>query len=287
MKRILPILFFLFVFLFPKSVYATISLEISNVEKGESSYSLDAKLSGISASSNCYVQMAITAPDDPHYFGQTWSPKGEWFKYISSPTKEYIKEYFIKLENDQTTKILFNTDPEDSDYKGPGEYLVKLKRYTGESSSSAGESNALTFTIADPTPSPTSTPTGTPTSTPTSTPTQTSTPTPTKTPTPTPTKTPTQINTPTKVSTTAPTLAPRSPALPAGGLDEAGSTISAVLGESTDSASINANTATNLKAPPSPEKKINKPTNYKIPFFIGIFLAVSSGSLLYFRHRKD
>jgi len=273
-KHVLPTLFLFFcVFLFPKSIFATISLNISNIEKSESSYSLDASISGLSSSSNCYVQIAITAPSAPHYFGQTWSPKGEWFKYISSPAKEYITEYFVKLENDQIAKILFNTDPEDEDYKGPGEYLVKLNRYTGGSSSPAGDSNSLTLNISDPTPTQelvivaTETPTGTSTTAPTSTPT----PTPTKTPTPTPTITPTKTPTTTKTITPTKLI----------------SSSSAVLGESTNSASLSAGIFVKSEAAEESEREEFKPTNYKIPFFIGIFLAISSGTLLYFRHQKD
>gem|GEM_PF-1597102 len=282
-------------FLFPKSVHSAITLNISNLEKGENSFSLDATLSGISSSANCYVQVVITAPGSPHYFGQTWSPKGEWFKYISSPAKEYIVENFVKLENDQTTKIIFNTDPNDEDYKGPGEYLVKLNRYTGSSSSPAGDSNSLTMNITDPTPTSdptiiiTETPTNTPTSTttPTNTPTNTSTPTPVKTPTKTPTPTPTPVKTftPTVIKTptptknyviaikTTPTTSP--------------STFSAILGESTDSASLSAAMVVNIEITPTPKNIVSKPKNHKTPFFIGLFLAVSSSALLYFRHRKD
>lgn len=264
-------------FLFPKSAHSAITLNISNLEKGESNFSLDATLSGISSSSNCYVQVVITAPGSPHYFGQTWSSKGEWFKYISSPAKEYIVENFVKLENDQTTKIIFNTDPDDEDYKGPGEYLVKLNRYTGGASSSAGDSNSLTINVADPIP--TSDPTIIITETPTNTPTSTTTPTnaPTKTPTPTPTPTKLKTPTPTKLPAIAIKTTPT----------KLLSTTSAILGESTDSASLSADMVVNIEITPTPENIINKPKNYKTPFFIGLFLAVSSSALLYFRHRKD
>lgn len=64
------------------------------------------------------------------------------------------------------------------------------------------------------------------------------------------------------------------------------STLSAVLGVSTESASISADIF-NLSPTAIPEKKISKIKNYKIPFFISLFIAVSSSSLLYFRHQKD
>ncbi|HBX64174.1 TPA: hypothetical protein DEG83_01880 [Candidatus Collierbacteria bacterium] len=65
------------------------------------------------------------------------------------------------------------------------------------------------------------------------------------------------------------------------------STPSAILGESTDSASLSANVVVDIKIPTTPENIVNKPKNYKTPFFIGLFLAISSSTLLYFRHRKD
>lgn len=292
MKHFLPALFlFLFVILSPKNVLAAISLNISDAEKGESYYFLNANLSGISTSSACYVQVAITAPESPHYFGKTWSSKGDWFTYISSPTKEYIKENFIRLENDTPTKILFNSDPDDGDYKGPGEYLVKLKRYTGESSSSAGESNSLTFTIVDPTPTPTPTTEiiSTPTSTITTTPIQTSTPTPTKTPIKTPASTPT----PTRTSTLSPTVIATRP--PAGGVlvlePKQSPTLkigseSAVLGDSIGTSTVSANL---FDKNPSytPEKLAKKSFNYKNTFFLGVLVSAASGALLYFRLRRD
>lgn len=271
----------LVLFLFPNTVYSAISLGISNIVKEENNYSLDASLSGISATSNCFVQVAITAPESPHYFGKTWSQKGEWFKYISSPSEEYIAEYFIKMENDTPLKILFNTESEDEDYKGPGEYLVKLSRYTGNSSSAAGYSNILTFNITDPTPTPE--PTATPT--PTQSPTVTSTTTPT--PTPTPTKTPTPPPTPANViarSVTTKQTPTSTIYLSSSSAVLGDSTESAILIFGSESATISDSEKNKIK---SSEIIIKKSVNYKTPFFIGIFLAISAGSLLYFRHRKD
>lgn len=101
-------------------------------------------------------------------------------------------------------------------------------------------------------------------------------PTSTSSPGPTISSTPTQTLTPTKI----PTLSLK--AL----LASSSSTISAVLGESTDSGTVSADIF-DISSTPTPENKINKLTNYKTPFFIGLFLAVSSGASLYFRHRKD
>ena len=271
----------LYFFLLPQNILAAISLQISNITQHDSYYSLDAVVSGVSSSSACFVQVALTAPDVTRYFGKTWSSKGEWFSYVSSPEKEYISENFIKLDNDVVTQIIFNPDPEDSDYKGPGEYTIRLKRFTGGSTSSAGDSNILSLTLSEPTPTAAPTPTPTQEITATQTPTSTPTPTPTPTPapaapTPTPTLTPTLKNTPTSIATKSSSKT----------TTDTPSTQSSVLSAS-DSAMVSdfavslkeANIVTPSKAP--------RLSNSKNMFFFGLFIATSSGSLLYFRHRKD
>ena len=103
---------------------------------------------------------------------------------------------------------------------------------------------------------------------------------PTSTPNPTITSTPTKspAPTPTKIITISPTRF---------FISTSSATFSGVLGESTDSASLSADMVVNIEITPTSENIINKPKNYKTPFFIGLFLAVSSSALLYFRHRKD
>ncbi|MCX6793990.1 MAG: hypothetical protein NTY06_02695 [Candidatus Gottesmanbacteria bacterium] len=103
-------------------------------------------------------------------------------------------------------KMRFKID--DPNYQGPGNYDLKVRRYTGKSSTFAQESNTLNIVLTAT--MPTATPTPLPTSTPTPTPEPTVTPTRTPTPTPTPTKTPTPTPTPTvkPTSTVAPTPTP-------------------------------------------------------------------------------
>jgi len=276
-KQILPVLFLLCFCVFPKVASAAISLTISNVEKSDSFYSVEALVSGLASSSSCFVQTVLTAPGDPHYFGKMWSQKGEWINYISSPEKEFITENFIKLENDQKIKILFTNDPDDSDYLGPGTYILKLKRYTGNSTSSAGESdNTLSVEISEVVVTPTDTPTPTPTST------NTPTATPTSSPTPTPTNTPTPIKTPTKATikiTPAPTSTPK--------ISSVSSSLTPdVLGIATESVVVDTSPSIFVEAT-SPAVRKNNPVNSKYFFFFGVFLLLTSGSWLYFRHRND
>lgn len=286
MKHILSILFlFLFVFLFPKSVHATISLSILGMEKKDDYYIVNITASGLSSTSGCFVQGMFTATPSS-YFGYTWSSKGEWLKYNSSPDQEYVKTNFVELKNDEPQNILVKSDSEASGYKGPGDYLFKIRRFIANGNSSSHYSNIVQLALTEPIPAEvitenqTETPTVSITNTPTSTPTPTKKPTPTPTPTKTPTPTPTPTSTPTKTPTPTPIPAPRS-------LGEVGSTISGVLGESTNSASLSTQFFNEITVTPTTDKKISKPQNYKTPFFIGLFLAISSGSLLYFRFRKD
>ncbi len=188
-----------FFLLFPKGALAAISFQISNFEKNNDYYTVDALISGAASASAYFVQAMFTPLDSNNYFGFTWSQKGEWFKYISSPDKEYIKSDFSVLETGITKKFLVKPDTDSPKYTGPGQYLLKLKRYTGESQSGTYSDNSLTVTLSDSTPIqeaiPTESSTPTPTSTPTSSPSPTLTPTKTPTPTPTPTVKPTSTPT--------------------------------------------------------------------------------------------
>jgi len=268
-KQILPTLFlFLFVFLFPKDISATISFTISNPIREGDYFIVDASLSGI-ASSSAFVQGMFTATSSANYFGFTWGQNEEWVNYVGSTNKDFIVQNFPILQKNISQKIWVKPNYADSAYRGPGEYFLKLKRYTGASDNSTGEDAVLTVNLSEPLPTPTPTPTEEPTNTPE--PTTVWTPNPTKTPTPTTKSTPT----------------PTKKAIPT-------ATISAILGDSTSSALIiafeSASSGSSIytkESTPSPEIKYKKPRNYKIPFFIGLAFTVLSGSLLYFRHRKD
>lgn len=202
--RILALLIFFF-FLFSDEVFAAISFQIGNFARVDDYYSLDAEISGAATGSAYYVQAMFTPIDDNSYFGYTWNQRGQWIKYISSPAKDYIKENFPVLPNGQPQKILLKPDPDSSKYHGSGDYLVKVKRYTGESSTGYYADNSLTVSLTEPTPTPEETATSTPTPTATASPTAASTSTPTITPTPTikPTTTPTS-----KIPTNSPPPVP-------------------------------------------------------------------------------
>ena len=271
-KQILPVLFLLFFWLFfPVVVFATISFTINNPVREGDYFIVDASLSGI-ASTSAFVQGMFTATNSSSYFGFTWGQNEEWVNYVGNTNKDFIIQNLPILQRNISQKIWVRPNYTDSAYKGPGDYLLKLKRYTGASDNSTGDDAVVTVTLTEPLPTPTPTPTEEPTNSPE--PTSVSTPIPTKTPTPTPT------------TTKSPTIS-STPTIPKASIASLSATISGVLGDSTDSASFFDQNTGDSTATSSTEPRLIKSTNYKIPFFIGLTLAAIAAGLLYFRHRRD
>lgn len=145
----------------------------------------------LSASSNYYLQGVLRSESSSKYFGETMNHRGEWVDYVSSPDKEFIASNFYLTNIETSTwsaqlKMRFKID--DPNYMGPGLYDLKLRRYTGNSSTSAGESNTLVLNLTVPLSTPTPSPVASvaPSPSPTPTPTPKSSPTPSPSPTPTP-----------------------------------------------------------------------------------------------------
>lgn len=131
-------------------------------------------IASISASSNYYLQGTLRSQSSSKYFSETQNNKGDWIDYISSPEKEYISSNFFVTDVKNATwsgmvKLRFKLD--DPNYLGPGAYDLKLRRFTGNSNNSAGDSNTLAINLTVPLPTPTPSPSPTPTPTPTSSPT--------------------------------------------------------------------------------------------------------------------
>lgn len=303
MKQILPVLFLFLLFIFPKISLATVSFQISNFKREGDYIIVEASVSGISSSS-AYVQGMFTNISSSDYFGFTWGQKEEWVDYQST-NKEFITTRLPILLRDTVQSIWIRPNFENSGYKGPGDYYLKLKRFTGTADTSSEYSNTLTVglyeVLTTPTPTPTEliTSTPTPTETPvTLNPTKTPTPTPIKTATPTISKTPTQ-----NAVTQIPSLTSVIPAEGGQGssalqgrihLEDLSSSLSSVLGDSTTSSqfdtlaasSDSASVIPGLTRNPSPS---STPQNsaLKYTFIFGIIIVSISGGLLYFRHRTD
>lgn len=132
-------------------------------------------IASLSATSNYYLQGVLRSQSSSKYFGETQNLKGDWLDYVSSPEKELITSNFFLTDVVNASwsgmiKLRFKVD--DPNYLGPGLYDLKLRRFTGGSSSSAGDSNSLVINLSAPLPttspaSPSPTPQSTPTPSPT------------------------------------------------------------------------------------------------------------------------
>jgi len=263
-------------FAFPKTIFATISFTIDNPVKEGDYFIVDASISGISSAS-AYVFGMFTNKENPDYFGFTWGQKEDWVEYQTT-NKDFITTNLPILLRDTVQKIWIKPNFSNSGYKGPGEYFLKLKRFTGASDSSAGESNTLTVTLLESTPTPTPTATAIPTPEPSITLN------PTKTPTPTPVKTstPTQAPTPTATLIVTKKITPTVSIYetPTQAISSASSF--AVLGSSTTSSSLSTATPDTLVPETSSNNSILKYT-----FIFGVIISAVSGGFLYFRHRNS
>ena len=200
MKQFLAFMLPVLTLFFPISISA-VEFTVSNPQVNGQEITVDVSLSNVTSSNcpsaKCYLQGILRATDSTYYFGETLNNKGAWIDYVSSPEKEFITENFFAIDIASASwsgQLKLRYKPDDSKYKGPGTYDLKIRRFTGGSSSYSGEvGTTVNLTAALPTSSPTPTSTITPTSTPM--PTFTSTP--TKTPTPTLTSTKPMSFTPT------------------------------------------------------------------------------------------
>lgn len=191
------ILSFLLVFLFisPTTVLA-VTTAITNYPSSISndSFTLDVSVSGATDGTN-YLRVDIYKENTTNYFGETYNSTG-W--YGSSDGTQYFPVTIQSGSWSGSVQARMGS-PTSTEYVGPGNYKLRIRRYTVSGNYTTSEANdsaitiAMTFATPSPTPplapSPTATPTPTASPVPTLPPAKT--PSPTKTPTPTPTKSPT------------------------------------------------------------------------------------------------
>lgn len=276
MKHCLFGLLFLLILLVPRKAFSAINLTISDLSPKDDHYQVTAVVTGMSSSSGTFIQGVFTPKDASKYFGYTFSKKGEWIKYESTPDKNFVLDNYQQLQNDQPITIFLKPDFTDKDYQGPGKYSVKLKRFTASGTpSDYSNSLDLDLSFASTTPQPTAT--NTPTSTPTATKSITNTPTPTS-----PPKTPTSVP---KTITSTPTISSQSPITTSPSMtydlqsqQVLATTASEIyLATSTPTTNYNFQAELNLATPSS------SAVSDKTLFVIGASIFSLSGGLLYFR----
>jgi hypothetical protein len=269
MRAVTALIAVLFFLHFANPVSAAIQFNIGDAILSDTEINLTASISGLNTSScssegKCYFQGVLRRAGSSYYFGQTQNNTGSWIDYISSPELEYIQSAFYSFQPNSGSwsgqlKMRFFT--EDTEYKGPGDYELKFRRFSGNSKNPSGESNSCPLILTALLPTPTFTPTPSPTAAPTSA------------PTPTPTKTPTPTPTPTLKPSTSPT--PKE-------ID--------VLGESTKSGEIILPTDVQSSSEDTLISNQSKDESsswfQKISIFIGIVFIVSCGILTFREIRK-
>lgn len=218
----------------------------------------------------------FTATGSTTYFGYTWGQNEEWVNYVSNTNKDFITLNLPILQRNVTQKIWVRPNYSDSAYKGPGDYLLKLKRYTGASDNSTGEDAVLTVTLTEPLPTPIPTVTTEITSTPNPTSEITWTPYPTKTPSPTSTKTPTKTLSPSPTSS-----------LRGVSTEESDDAAISAIGSSSAVLSYSTNLATIAAIPDQSVKNQPETRQSKAIIFFGVGLVLCSGGLLYLRLKRS
>lgn len=173
--------FFIFILgflIFTKPAFA-VTFNISNPQLNGNEVIINASMSGLTSTSclngSCYLQAAFTAQEQNKYFGFTKNNNGDWYEYVSSPSTSDIQSTFFAFQpvsGSWSGQMTLKINSESPNYKSSGTYNVKAWRYSGKSSSAAGDSdNILAVDIQGPTPTPSPTPIPSSTPSPSSTPT--------------------------------------------------------------------------------------------------------------------
>jgi len=192
-KLLVAFLFFAFLNLsFPKvasAVEFTISDAVVSQDQIDVGVSLTEATNTNCPNQTCYLQGILRFSLGNRYFGFTKNNNDQWITYLSEPESDFIQNNFFKITitaGNWSGRLYLRFDSNDTNYEGPGNYELKVRRFTGNSKSGS-DSNilAIHLDLSTPTPTPTSNPTNTPTPTPTPTSIPTATPLKTKTPTPT------------------------------------------------------------------------------------------------------
>lgn len=181
------------------------SIDPQNVNR-DSEFEANIELIDAPKTSTYFLQIALTHPENPAYFGYTQNNKNEWHSY----SEAYNTFFQIDTgeEGSWSGKIRGKPDLEDKDFKGAGDYTVKIGRFTSTGKTRYWhENNQILKIDFIPTPASTPQPSSTPIPAPTAKPTATSKP-------PTPTLRPTSSPPPTSPTPTTATITTPAPSPP-------------------------------------------------------------------------
>lgn len=268
MKRFL--LGTLFIFSFVTQVHAVTTMILRSPElAGEEKFEVTVQIEGASPGIN-YLRIDLFQNGTKNYFGETDNTQS-W--YGGSDGKQYFP---VTILPDQPTLATVSArlgSPSLGEYPGPGDYLLRVRRYTSSGNQGSEDSLPVSITLTKnwPSPSPSPSPSPTPTDQPS--------------PSPLPTPAPTEIKTPTPVPKPSPkpTLSPSLEPSPEG----------TVAGETTIDlsafgvASVSANSSV-LPSPPPATPQLN-PNRVRLALISGTGLLIVSlaGYLGYLQYYKS
>ncbi|KKR34164.1 MAG: hypothetical protein UU37_C0001G0024 [Candidatus Gottesmanbacteria bacterium GW2011_GWA2_41_12] len=164
----LPVLFLtllFLLFLFSSSSQIVLSdfsfSDLPNQADDDDELKITASVSGRNKNTIYYIRAAFAynyPTPSPAYLGYTRNNEGVW--YNGKPTIDHTK-YFKIVTNDEgnwSGEIFVKVDKEDSDFKGSGDYLFKLGKYTETGNSPDWSDNTRTIINIKSDPTPTLTP---------------------------------------------------------------------------------------------------------------------------------
>jgi hypothetical protein len=188
MKRAIFLLLFLFFFFLSSAPAKAVTVNITNSPSsvGSESFEVQVYIEGPNPGTN-YLRVDLFKEGSTKYFGETFNGSS-W--YGGSDGSQYFP---VTIDSESTASATVQTrvgSPSTSEYLGPGDYKLRIRRYTSSGNPASGDDQTpvdIRITWATPTPTPSPTPTESPTSNPTPTPTPSPTSTPVLTSTPKPT----------------------------------------------------------------------------------------------------
>ena len=171
MLKLALIAFLLFIFSVVWVSAAGFDLNIteptSNLKNGETGF-IQIGFSGdpqYYAEKTYYLRTVLSKSGESPYFGSTKNNSDAWVLTTDNKTNYY--SFTTSPDATWSGQLSFKYESDENYYEGPGNYKIKVGRYTSASDSDADWSDTLDIELIGPTPTPTPTSTPTPTPTPT------------------------------------------------------------------------------------------------------------------------
>lgn len=150
MKWILGFLI-LFFFIFSNHAFAvTVTINNFPSEITADSFNVEVNVSGAQDGAN-YLRVDLFKEGTTNYFGETWN-NSNW--YGSSDGTQYLP---VSINEGSASAVIQGRmgDATKTEYGGPGNYKLRIRRYTSASNYSFSDSQDVTINVALPSPSPT------------------------------------------------------------------------------------------------------------------------------------